>query len=55
KINLTNEIFNGPHLPSFIGASVRPHPENKQMKIIRIGFSTRADFDRAITMQITQL
>src|SRR5215216_6008892 len=55
KINLTNEIFNGPHLPSFIGASVRPHPDNKQMKIIRIGFSTRADFDRAITMQITQL
>ncbi|CAI2188210.1 14373_t:CDS:1, partial [Funneliformis geosporum] len=55
KINLTNEIFNEPHLPSFIGASVRPHPDNKQMKIIRIEFSTRADFDRAIIMQITQL
>ncbi|CAI2192095.1 5138_t:CDS:2, partial [Funneliformis geosporum] len=55
KINLTNEIFNGPHLPSFIGASVRPHPDNKQMKIIRISFSTRADFDYAIIMQITHL
>ena len=55
KINSTNEIFNGPHLPSFIDASVRPNPDDKQTKIIRIGFSTRADYDKALTMQITQL
>ncbi|CAI2187445.1 6065_t:CDS:2, partial [Funneliformis geosporum] len=31
------------------------HPENKQMKIVRIGFSIRADFEKAISMKITQL
>ncbi|CAI2174022.1 16327_t:CDS:1, partial [Funneliformis geosporum] len=34
KINVANENFNRPQLILFISVSVKPHPENKQTKIV---------------------
>ena len=55
KINKACEIFNGCEYTSFIGASLRSSPQDKTKKIIRIGFATRVDFEKATQFQIPDL
>jgi hypothetical protein len=55
KINTACEIFNGCDYTSFIGASLKTLPQDKTKKIIRIGFATRADFEKATQHQIPKL
>ena len=55
KTNAACDLFCGTEYPSFIGASVRNSPNDSTKKIIRIGFTTRGDAEKAITLPIPNM
>src|SRR4051812_30542358 len=55
KTNKACELFNGAEYPSFIGASVKQDRLNKTLKIIRLGFTTRDDADRAMAAKFPDM
>jgi hypothetical protein len=48
-------MFNGVDFPSFIGASVKQNPSNNTTKIIRIGFSTSLDANKALVAKFPNM
>src|SRR5215216_6225543 len=55
KTNAACDLFCGTEYLSFIGASVRNSPSDPTKKIVRIGFTTRGDAEKAITLKIPNM
>ncbi|CAI2190331.1 3791_t:CDS:1 [Funneliformis geosporum] len=52
KINEACAFFNRPQFLAFIGASIKISPDDNTKKIIRVGFTYRVEYEKAITVQI---
>ena len=55
KTNAACDLFCGTEYPSFIGASVRNSPSDPTKKIVRIGFTTRVDAEKAIALKLPNM
>src|SRR3954452_23841146 len=55
KINRACEMFNGVDFLSFIDASVKQDAANKTLKIVRLGFSTSVDAEKALCAKFSDM
>ena len=55
KTNAACDLFCGTEYLSFIGASVRNSPSDPTKKIVRIGFTTRGDAEKAIALKLPNM